>query len=430
MNALPAKRVLATAAQVAALNAVLARVPTADKEADQSLATSLRLHGQLAPILRRGGQIVDGRRRMAALTHAGATPWIIDLPVDAATSGQALLGRSFFELNACRREFSLGVRAAIADALATLKKGANQHGAITGMSREDAARAVGVSADTLDRYRKIKAIKDVHEKVLSGQMSLPQAVRTVESRAIAAEVKKTIAASGDAQQHLDQLSVRNVVFNLLYADPPWDYEVKGGPSTYPAAPSRHYPTMPLAAIKALPVARIAAKNAVLWLWAPNSYLQRAMDVIEAWGFEYVTSAVWVKRKGSPTWGAVRPMHETLLMARRGQGLVTKGQAAMKSAYIDADVVTMHSRKPVHFAQELERLYPDAGKLELFSRHARPGWVALGNQIERVPRTDGAANDDDRRAKNPAKREAESVTKVSNQKTNRSKSGKNAASKHG
>ena len=338
---------------------------------------------------------------MGALTALGQTPWIIDLPSElpGEATQAPLLGRTFFELNACRRELNLGVRAAIADTLATLKKGANQHTEFQGLSREDAARAVGVSADTLDRYRRIKTDDDVHAKVLAGQMSLPQAVRTVESRAIAAKVKNAVSNEGDAQLAIDQLSAQGVAFNLIYGDPPWDYDMKGTCSTHPAAPGRHYPTMPLADIKALPVGRLAAKDAVLWLWTPNCYLARALEVVEAWGFEYVTSAVWVKRTGAPTWGAVRPMHETLLMARRGQGLAIAG-TAMRSAYVDPTVVKKHSQKPAHFAQELERLYPDAGKLELFSREARPGWVALGNQVRCVVSGGVATNDDAVQPKGP------------------------------
>ncbi|MEO6690270.1 MAG: MT-A70 family methyltransferase, partial [Dokdonella sp.] len=289
-------RPLATADQVAALDAVLSHVPRTDVDWDKALENSLRLHGQLAPIMRRAGQIVDGRRRLNALTALGTEPWIIDLPMgDDDATRAPLLGRNFFELNACRRELTLGVRAAIADTLASLKKGANQHSDTGGLSREDAARAAGVSADTLDRYRKIKTVADVHAKVLSGTLSLPQAVRTVESRAIAAKAKEAVCTEGDAGTNIDQLSVQGVVFNLLYADPPWDHGVKGESPTYCAAPARHYPTMPLADIKALPVGRIAAKDAALWLWTPNCFLSNALEVMKAWGFEYVTCAVWVKR---------------------------------------------------------------------------------------------------------------------------------------
>lgn len=371
---------LATSDQVAALDAVLVHVQEADAPSDQNLAASLRQNGQLVPILRRGGQLVDGRRRMQALTALGREPWILDLPMDEGGEvSPLLLGRSFFEINACRRELTLGVRAAMADVLATWTKGVNQHTrGTTGMSREEAASAAGISADTLDRYRRVKGAPDVHAKVLKGELSLPQAVRVVESRSLAAKAKRAVSQEGDIASTLDQLCARHTALNLFLADPPWDYGNKRL-STHSAAPERHYPTMPLEAIKNLPVARLAAKDAVLFLWTPNCLLVDALEVMETWGFRHVTAAVWVKRRGVVTHGAILPKHETLLMGKRGQGLVSAGKP-MTSVFIDPDCVQTHSRKPTHFVEEIERLYPDAAKVELFSREARKGWLALGNQI--------------------------------------------------
>lgn len=384
--------VLATLAQTDTLAAVLAHVPSMDVDANKMLARSLTTHGQLSPILRRGGQIVDGRRRMNALTALGREAWIIDLPMsEEATSDAEVLGSSFFELNGCRRELTLGIRAAIADTLATLRKGANQHGGGSGVSRAEAARTMGLSADTLDRYRKIKFVDDVHAKVLAGTMSLPQAVRTVEGRAVAAKARAAVLPEGDLATCIDQLMVEGVAYSVVLADPPWNYDVKG-PGTYSAAPGRHYPTMNLADIKALPVDRISAKDSVLWLWTPNCLLTNALEVMEAWGFEYVSHAVWVKRRGCPTNSAIRPTHEVLLMGRRGQGF-SSNAPAMKSVFIDDQTVTMHSRKPTHFTQELERLYPNAARVELFCRNARLGWAALGNQVTAKVDAGPAANDD-------------------------------------
>lgn len=385
-------RRLATPDQVEALNAVMAHVPATDAVTDKGLIASLKAHGQLAPILRRGGQIVDGRRRIAALGQLGVEPWIVDLHMDADAGTRIdLLGRCFFELNACRRELSLAVRAAIADALATLKRGDNQHSGI-GMSREEAAETAGVSADTLDRFRKVKTDPETHAKVMAGTLSLPQGVRAVEARAVAAKAKHASLSGNSLESDLDQLAEQSTVFNLLYADPPWDYDRGEQAATHVTDPSRYYATIRLDDIKSLPIARIAGRDAVLWLWAPSCYLARAIEVMAAWGFEYVTSAVWVKGHGSPTPGAIRPVHETLLMGRRGKGLITDG-APMLSAHEDRRRCYAHSQKPAHFAQELERLYPDAGKLELFSRQTRPGWVVLGNQTGSIPVICEAANDD-------------------------------------
>lgn len=418
MNTNNATRRLATPDQVEALNAVLAHVPATDAVTDKGLLASLKAHGQLAPILRRGGQIVDGRRRIAALGQLGVEPWIVDLHMDADAGTRIdLLGRSFFELNACRRELSLAVRAAIADALATLRRGDNQHSG-RGMSREEAAETAGVSADTLDRFRKVKTDPETHAKVMAGTLSLPQGVRAVEARAVAAKAKHATLSGASIDSDLDQLAAQSTAFNLLYADPPWDYERGELPATHVTDPSRYYTTMELDEIKSLPIARIAAKDAVLWLWAPSCYLARAIDLMAAWGFEYVTSAVWVKGHGSPTPGAIRPVHETLLMGRRGKGLITNG-APMLSAHEDRRRCYAHSQKPAHFAQELERLYPDAGKLELFSRQTRPGWVVLGNQTGSIPVFGEAANDDrEESAVSSERRQKEAVSPPAQSKSPR------------
>jgi N6-adenosine-specific RNA methylase IME4 len=61
----------------------------------------------------------------------------------------------------------------------------------------------------------------------------------------------------------------------------------------------------------------ATPDAVLFLWVPGSCLPEAFEVLEAWGFEYVTNIVWIKNVvGLGNW--VRNQHELLLIGRRGQ----------------------------------------------------------------------------------------------------------------
>lgn len=53
--------------------------------------------------------------------------------------------------------------------------------------------------------------------------------------------------------------------------------------------------MPIEKIKSLKVKEVIDDNAVLFLWTTDSYLKRAIDVMESWGFKYKTVAfVWVK----------------------------------------------------------------------------------------------------------------------------------------
>ena len=81
-------------------------------------------------------------------------------------------------------------------------------------------------------------------------------------------------------------------------------------------PENHYPTMPTKEICAMPVLDLATPDAVLFLWTPAPIFPEALDIMRAWGFEYVTHAVWVKDKiGLGTY--VRHQHELLLIGQRG-----------------------------------------------------------------------------------------------------------------
>ena len=109
-------------------------------------------------------------------------------------------------------------------------------------------------------------------------------------------------------------------YKVIYADPPWRYNVWKGQGMV----ERHYPTMELDEIKALPVGELADKDCVLFLWATLPMLQEALQVIKAWGFEYKTTAfVWIKlnRQGSGIfWGLgfwTRSNAEVCLLATKG-----------------------------------------------------------------------------------------------------------------
>ena len=75
-------------------------------------------------------------------------------------------------------------------------------------------------------------------------------------------------------------------YGIVYADPPWRYDMKRGNGVA----EKHYPTMSMEEICALPVADLAAKDSALFLWATFPQLNEAFRVIEAWGFKYKTLA--------------------------------------------------------------------------------------------------------------------------------------------
>ena len=55
----------------------------------------------------------------------------------------------------------------------------------------------------------------------------------------------------------------------------------------------------------------------------------------------------------------------------------------RTSDVPAQIVTRrgrHSEKPAESHERIERLWPEAHKLELFARQKRPGWTALGDEI--------------------------------------------------
>ena len=105
------------------------------------------------------------------------------------------------------------------------------------------------------------------------------------------------------------------LYNVIYADPPWRFEVYDIDSGSDRNADNHYPTMLTADIAALKVP--AAKDAVLFLWATSAMLPDALSVMQAWGFTYKASCIWNKDKiGKGYW--FRTKHELLLTGVRGR----------------------------------------------------------------------------------------------------------------
>jgi N6-adenosine-specific RNA methylase IME4 len=107
------------------------------------------------------------------------------------------------------------------------------------------------------------------------------------------------------------------------------------------------------------------RDAVVYLWVTTNRLADGLAVLEAWGFSYVTNMVWDKRHiGMGRW--VRDRHEILLIGKRGTVSLAPIEGTQPES-VYAEAKSEHSRKPVWFAEQVDRLWPDLRKLELFQR---------------------------------------------------------------
>lgn len=171
-------------------------------------------------------------------------------------------------------------------------------------------------------------------------------------------------------------------FATVLADPPWRFANRTGKVAPEHRRLDRYSTMPLEAILALDVKSVLAPNAHLYLWVPNALLPDGLEVMKAWGFRYVSNIIWAKRRkdGGPDGRGVgfyfRNVTELLLFGVRG---------SMRTLAPGRSQVNMietrkreHSRKPDEQYDLIEACSPGA-YLELFARHARPGWTGWGDE---------------------------------------------------
>ena len=172
-------------------------------------------------------------------------------------------------------------------------------------------------------------------------------------------------------------------FATILADPPWQFQNKTGKVAPEHKRLNRYGTMSLDQIKALPVPKIAAEVAHLYLWVPNALLPEGLAVMQAWGFRYKSNIIWhkIRKDGGPDGRGVgfyfRNVTELVLFGVKGKNARTLAPGRRQVNYL-ATRKREHSRKPDEQYSIIEACSPGP-YLELFARGARPGWVAWGNQ---------------------------------------------------
>jgi len=174
-------------------------------------------------------------------------------------------------------------------------------------------------------------------------------------------------------------------FATVLADPPWQFQNKTGKVAPEHKRLNRYGTMSLEAIKALPIQKVTADVAHLYLWVPNALLPEGLAVLEAWGFRYKSNLVWhkVRKDGGPDGRGVgfyfRNVTEMILFGVKGKNARTLAPGRSQVNYL-ATRKREHSRKPDEQYAIIESCSPGP-YLELFARGARPGWRAWGNQAD-------------------------------------------------
>jgi N6-adenosine-specific RNA methylase IME4 len=337
----------------------------------EALLADVRERGMLVPLeVTKKGVVLDGRGRLGVARELGLT----EVPIRVVSTEDEV--RYLVLAAVIRRALSSSQKAAIVVELeeyeqarleANKRRLANLKGQTEvatlpprGRTRDLGAKRAGVCPRTVQDARTVREGNPVlFAAVKAGEIPAHRAAQVVRRERLLAELP--------AAPPLPEGP-----YELIYADPPWQL---GNPEA-DYAPENYYPTLAFEEIKALAVP--SAADACLFLWAVNSQLRQALDVVEAWGFALKTHFCWVKPAiGLGVWA--RNRHELLLFGVRGN--FSPAQPKDRCDSVIEAPRGRHSEKPVRAYEWIERMYPSASKLELFARgKVRPGWAAWGNEV--------------------------------------------------
>ena len=205
-------------------------------------------------------------------------------------------------------------------------------------------------------------------------------------------------------------------YNVILADPPWQFSAWGAGHKSRTAASQ-YQTMSPVELCSMGTAlrRQCDAIAACFLWIPCSNLPIGLTVLAQWQVQFKTIAfTWIKLNSHPvkdhsmaaalqrvTLGTAdevplityqsklyrpnfgmghysRQDTEICLLGMRGS-MPVADRSVRQSIHAP---VREHSRKPDEQYARIEAMYPGAAYVELFARQRRPGWAAHGDEREK------------------------------------------------
>lgn len=189
---------------------------------------------------------------------------------------------------------------------------------------------------------------------------------------------------------LEQIITQGKKYQVIYCDPPWSYDNKqhAGAGTETTGAHLHYPTMPLDEICELPIASIADKDCLCYMWNSGAVFADSLKVMSAWGFQYATTAfVWEKQVPNPGFYTMSSC-EFVIVGKKGK--IPQPRGSRNERQFLSKQRTVHSEKPDEIRERITRMHPANTKIELFARHNISGWDTFGNQtglLDKVLPTD-------------------------------------------
>ena len=174
---------------------------------------------------------------------------------------------------------------------------------------------------------------------------------------------------------------RKKLYQIIYADPPWEYSTSQFMGKRITSNARHhYPTMSMKELKALKVEDIAdPKGCLMFMWTSSPHLAKAIDLMEDWGFKYITIGfIWDKKRLNPGHYTMSQC-EVCIIGKLNK--IPQPRGARNIRQLVSIERTRHSQKPGEVRDRIKQMFPTQKAVELFARKKHKGWAAWGNEVK-------------------------------------------------
>lgn len=186
-------------------------------------------------------------------------------------------------------------------------------------------------------------------------------------------------------------------FDVVLIDPPWEEYKKRVMNILTIPKSEKMEALSYEEMKDIPIDRIAANPAFIFLWVGSENLDHGRVLFKNWGLKRCEDIVWIK--SNINCSKYNPSHaddQSYLKRTKEHCLVgIRGDQKKASLHtfihpnVDTDVILTEefeigsTEKPEEIYEIIERFCLGRRRLELFAndKTKRKGWVKLGKNIE-------------------------------------------------
>ena len=231
----------------------------------------------------------------------------------------------------------------------------------------------GISPKTFERAVVVieTAPEELKAELREGNLTINQAYNQIKRAEKLAKREEARQQNVEKVKNISSPLEAQGLFQTIVIDPAWDYAEEGDNDAFGRG-RPIYCAMSIEDIAALPVDKIADKNCHLYIWVTNRSLPKSFQLMDKWGFRYVTCLTWIK----PHYGVgnyFRGQTEHILFGVKGQQPLKRHDVG---TWFEAPRGERHSAKPDEFYSLVESC-SYAPYIDIFGRRDRDGWSVWG-----------------------------------------------------